>query len=169
MNRTELYVKRIYESLSIDDPHELSIENLSSKMNICVNYWEFTSEITEFEGIYKIFINENLNVQQQWQDFGHELGHYLQHDGTQTNMYKLFLNHQESQAEYFSYHFCVPTFMLMKLIGATIYDVMNLFNVEFDFALKRLEMYQNKIIMKGESKWQKDMQGTVVETSGSWK
>lgn len=34
--------------------------------------------------------------------------------------------------------------MLQEIKGVDVYDVVELFNVEFDFALRRLEMYKNK-------------------------
>lgn len=37
----------------------------------------------------------------------------------------------------------------MNLKGVDVYDVMQLFNVEFDFALRRLEMYYSKCLAKG--------------------
>jgi len=67
--------------------------------------------------------------------------------------YKMFINenlsHQEYKADYFAYHFCVPTFMFRKLRELNIYEIMNLFNIEFDFGLRRLELYKNKILMRG--------------------
>lgn len=88
----------------------------------------------------------NSTKQQQWQKFGHEVCHYLIHCGQQLNMYYLFRDLQENQANYFAYHFCIPTFMLEDLKEVTVYEVMNLFNVEYEFAFKRLEMYERKII-----------------------
>ncbi|HLR71553.1 MAG TPA: ImmA/IrrE family metallo-endopeptidase [Pseudogracilibacillus sp.] len=83
--------------------------------------------------------------------FGHEVCHYLRHCGNQLKMHPLFLQLQESQANHFAYHFCVPTFMLQQLREVTIYDVMELFNVEFDFALRRLEMYRNNVLGRNMS------------------
>ena len=61
-----------------------------------------------------------------------------------------FINLQEWQAKQFAYHFCVPTFMLDDLEEVTVYEIMNQFNVDEEFAVRRLEMYQNKILfMKG--------------------
>ncbi len=48
--------------------------------------------------------------------------------------------------------FCAPLLITSNgtyvsyVKGVTVYDVMNLFNVEFDFALRRLEMYKSKIL-----------------------
>lgn len=61
-------------------------------------------------------------------------------------MHPMFIDLQEWQANHFAYHFCVPTFMLEDLEEVTIYEIMNLFNVCYDFASKRIEMYQNKLL-----------------------
>lgn len=156
MNRTESYVKHFYHSINILYPYQLKISKISNKLKVPVIYWPYSSEVILYKDIYKIFINENLNKQQRWQDFGHEIGHHL-HEGSQTNMSNLFLNYQECQAEYFSYHFCVPTFMLMQLKEVSVDVIMNLFNVEYDFALRRFEMYQNKIFLKGDIKCNKEI------------
>lgn len=146
MNRTERFVTSIYQYLKILNPEELTIENVSEKLNLSIIYWPYTSEMTDYKGNFKVFINETLNNRQQWQDFGHEMSHYFKDQCNPNLLKESFVNYCESKADYFSCHFCVPTFMLMQLKGVTVYDVMNLFNVELDFAYKRLEMYKNKII-----------------------
>ncbi|WP_188725888.1 ImmA/IrrE family metallo-endopeptidase [Lentibacillus populi] len=101
----------------------------------------------------KIFYCDNeINLKrstkmQEWFDFVHELCHYLRHCGSQINMHPLFRQLQEYQADYFTYHFCIPTFMLDNLFNYTIYDIMILFNVDYEFAFKRLEMYKNKLLL----------------------
>lgn len=147
MNRTELYIKKLYHSLNVFYSYQLTICNISDKLNLPIIYWPYSSEITLYKDNYKVFINEKLNDQQRWQDFGHEVGHHL-HEGSQSNMHNLFLNYQECQAKYFSYHFCVPTFMLESLKEVNVDVIVNKFNVEYDFAFKRLEMYQNKILSR---------------------
>jgi len=146
MNNTEKFIKRIYESINICSPDQLTISNVAEKMNLGVDYWPYTSVFAECKGRCKVFINENLNKQQQWQDFSHEMGHYFQDGGCHRQFIRHYINYREIKADYFAYHFCVPTFMLLKIKGVDVYDVMNLFNVEFDFALRRLEMYKNKIL-----------------------
>lgn len=159
MNKIEIYVMNFFKSLNIFEPQQLTIENLSESMNLPIVFWNYASEITVYKGRYKIFINESLCNRQRWQEFGHEIGHFLLHVGNQSNMNHIFRSYQEKQAEYFAYHFCVPTFMLYDLKEVDVYDVMNLFNVEFDFAFRRLEMYHNKIM-----DWRK-----YYERSYSWK
>lgn len=146
MNRIEKYIYNFYKRISISEPHHLGVHSISERINLPVLYWEFTSEATHYDGRYKMFINQHLPPQQQWQDFGHEICHILRHDGDQNGMVMSFLELQEWQANYFSYHFCVPTFMLVTLEEVTVYEIMTQFNVDFEFASKRLNLLNNKII-----------------------
>lgn len=91
-----------------------------------------------------IFLNKS-NKKREWQEFGHEICHYLRHSGNQTKMDPLFIELQEYQADSFAYHFCIPTFMLENLYYYNTYNIMQLFNVEHQFAKKRLEMYHAKL------------------------
>ncbi len=143
----EQFVHQLFDILAISQPDQLNIAAVSALTNISVKRWEFSSEAVSYRGKRLIFINEELSRQESWQEFAHELYHLLGHVGNQNKyMHRLFMTHQEKQAEYFSYHFCVPTFMLQKLKGVDVYVIMRLFNVEFDFAMRRLEMYKSKIM-----------------------
>lgn len=138
----EEYVTSLYQYLSITSPEEIDIDSIAAKLGLNIFY-----------GSASFIINNNLFIQKstkqkEWQTFGHEICHYLRHCGNQLNMGKLFVNFQEYQANYFAYHFCVPTFMLDNLKELTVYMIMDLFNVEYKFALRRLEMYQSKVIMQ---------------------
>src|SRR5690625_3738218 len=143
MNNIERYVYNLYKSIQIEHPEQLEINSIASKLGISVLYGSISFSFNN------VVILEKTNKQMEWQTFGHEICHVLRHAGNQLNMHPLFVQLQEWQADYFAYHFCVPTFMLQQLMEVTIYDVMELFNVEYDFAYTRLEMYQNKILSKG--------------------
>lgn len=91
----------------------------------------------------EIVINKGT-TRSEWMMFGHEICHYLRHVGIQLAMNRLFVDLQEYQADYFSYHFCVPTFMLDKLEIGCVEDIIKHFDVDYEFALRRLEMYENK-------------------------
>src|SRR5699024_4872986 len=117
-----------------------------NQLNVRLHYWEYSSVITRRKDVYILFINESVNSQKQWQEFGHEMYHYF-YDNTRYDLLKeSYAVYGESKADYFAYHFCVPSFMLRKIKGVDVYDVMRLFNVEFDFALRRLEMYKSKFV-----------------------
>src|SRR5690625_2178348 len=145
MNDTEKLIVQFSQSLKVRTPDELSTENISNQLSVEVLFWDRSSAVSELNGIYKVFINENLSEQGQWQDFGHEMSHYFG-DGSRSVLRENYVDYCESKADYFAYHFCVPTFMLLNLEEVTVYDVMDLFNVEFNFAYRRLEMYKNKVL-----------------------
>lgn len=136
----EDYIYLLLKSLDITKPHQLNIENVSNRMGLKLVYKK------------KAFMHDDEIVlqpgtrQKEWVLFVHELCHRLRHAGMQLIMHPLFVELQEYQADYFSYHFCVPTFMLQELKEVSVHVIMNLFNVEEDFAIKRFEMYQNKLI-----------------------
>lgn len=145
-------MQRIYESINVFKTDQLNLEIISSLLNLNLHYWSYESAIAERNNTIFVFINNNQSLQRQWQDFGHEAKHLFFDVGDKKHLKKSFMLYQEVKADYFAYHFCIPTFMLAKLKGVTVYDVMNLFNVEFDFALKRIEMYKNNAIVAAESR-----------------
>lgn len=150
LNRTAKCVKKFYGNAGIDTPDSMTMERITDLLEIELILWPFSSEIVEYKGRYKVFINENVNEQKQWQEFGHEMKHYFYDKENQKHLENSFQFYQEVKADYFAYHFCVPTFMLYKLGNVTVYDVMRIFNVEFDFAIRRIEMFCNNYVMKGD-------------------
>src|SRR5690625_1159648 len=145
MNLNEMFIMNFYQSLNVHEPSSLSEAVIVEHLNIELIYWKNTSAFTKYNSKCFMFINENLNKQQQWQEFGHEMSHYFFDQQDKKLMFSRFVDYCETKADYFAYHFCVPTFMLQKLKGVDVYDVMELFNVEFEFALRRLEMYRNNV------------------------
>ncbi|MBN6206221.1 ImmA/IrrE family metallo-endopeptidase [Ralstonia pickettii] len=143
-NKTESIIKDLYTNIDIVSPEQLKIESIAYKLGIAVRYWDFPSEAFAVDEKCFIVLNRNLNKSQLWQEFAHELSHLLLHVGRQELMHILFRQLQEYQANYFSYHFCVPTFMLERLKEVNANLITELFNVEFDFAIRRIEIHQNK-------------------------
>nr|WP_315058882.1 ImmA/IrrE family metallo-endopeptidase [uncultured Lysinibacillus sp.] len=149
----EDYVQQFYTRLGITDSTLLHVEEVAFRMGLKVFYWPEKSQALFTNGRHYIFLNENQSPQQQWQDFCHELSHVLLHTGDQFHMYPLFREYQEFKANNFMYHACIPTFMLEALsiddhTPQTIMKVMQIFNVEYDFAYRRLTQYNNKQIMQ---------------------
>src|SRR5699024_11021210 len=95
---------KLYRVLSIDNPANICMETIANKLNINLIYG-----IASFRLDNEIIIKPS-NSKKEWQDFGHEISHWLRHVGNQLNMHFLFRDLQEYQADYFAYHFCVPTF-----------------------------------------------------------
>ena len=136
----EDFIRNLYLKIGISKPSEIDINVIAQTLGINLYYGN-----TTFIFGNNIVIKRS-NKQQEWIDFAHELCHYLRHTGFQVAMHPMFIDLQEWQANHFAYHFCVPTFMLEDLEEVTVYEIMNLFNVCYDFASKRIEMYQNKLL-----------------------
>lgn len=148
----EDFIKNLYHTIGINWPSELDIKSIANSLNIELLFWDEPSEAVRDEGTPWIFINEKLSPKGQWQDFGHELCHVLQHVGNQRWLPVAFRLYQEIKADNFMYHFCVPTFMLESYQIANYFNIDNGipiiakdFNVTEEFAKARLIHYRNKI------------------------
>lgn len=146
MNATEIFVKRFYHSINVIDPLQISMELIVDFLGIRLMYWNYTSVLASYQDRYVVFINESISKQQQWQEFGHEMYHYFYDDTKYDLLNESYAEYGETKADYFAYHFCVPTFMLDNFKEVSVYDVTELFNVEYDFAFRRLEMYKHRLI-----------------------
>lgn len=147
-NRTEHIVRKLYTRIDVLYPEQLKINEIANKLGVAVRYWDFSSEAFTVNGKCFIVLNKNQSKGKVWEDFAHELSHPTLHVGRQEWLHVLFRQLQEYQANYFAYHFCVPTFMLEQLEEVSADVIVNLFNVEYEFAVRRLEMYQNKLLLR---------------------
>jgi len=140
---TEDFIEELYARMDILTPQQLKFKNISLHFGIHLFYWADKSQALFLKNQVYILLNEQLSDQQQWQDFCHELGHVLLHTGHQGRMSPLFREYQENKANHFMYHACVPSFMLNDIdpSNLTVEYVQQNFNVEYDFAFKRLEQY----------------------------
>ncbi|WP_338788767.1 ImmA/IrrE family metallo-endopeptidase [Metabacillus sp. FJAT-53654] len=147
-NLLEDWIKDFYCKIDIYHPHQLDLSEIGARLGLYIHFERFSSRIYNGE----IIIDSRLSPQEQWEDFGHELCHLLRHYGNQTYMTMPFLDYQETQAENFALHFCVPTFMLFKNQVANYVNVQDgipfvteKFNVTEKFAKKRLIHFRNQI------------------------
>nr|WP_054550355.1 ImmA/IrrE family metallo-endopeptidase [Lysinibacillus sphaericus] len=152
-SHTEDFIKNMYTKINIFKPEQIQLSYIAKCLGIKVFYWNEESRALFLKGYPYIFINNHLSKQQQWQDFCHELAHVLMHSGHQGRLPPLFIEYQELKANNFMYHACIPTFMLNELsindyLHTTVSGVSKLFQVEYDFALKRLMQYFNKRIVQ---------------------
>lgn len=146
LTHTEEYIKMFYLKIGISTPQELQFRTISNYLGISTFYWPEQSQALFTGNKGFILLNENLSPQQQWQDFCHELCHVLFHAGNQSKIPASFREYQEAKANIFMYHAAIPTFMLDQLHIynfdiMTVYEVQKLFNVEYEFAVKRLQHY----------------------------
>lgn len=140
----EDYIKDLFTSINVMNPKQLDPMIIGHKLGFEVIYLPIDS--VSYDNI--IYIDSRLSEQEQWQEFCHELGHVISHSGNQTKTPPLFREYQEWKANNFALQACVPTFMLNKIKlpineEKAINKISLLFNVEYDFAQKRLHHYLN--------------------------
>lgn len=138
----EDYIWKLYSSIDIFHPRQLSPGMIGDRLGLHVDYLPIDS--MHDEDI--IILDSRLSSLEQWQDFGHELRHAIFDFGNQLNIPPLFKEYQEWKANSFAEHVCVPTFMLEKIKlpdteSKAIYMIQKTFNVEYKFAQKRLNQY----------------------------
>lgn len=147
----EDFIQAMYRRIRIHNPEDLDPSSISKELGIKLFYWKEKSQALFIGNTAFIFINIDLSLAEQWQDFCHELCHVILHVGNQNFMNPMFREYQEWKANNFMYHACIPTFMLDSLkikdmTTYTIHKVQILFNVEYEFAQRRLNQYiANKI------------------------
>lgn len=149
LTHTEEYIKKLYLELGITKPQDLKINVLAAHFDITVFYWPEDSRALFAKKKAFILINEHLSMIQKRQDFFHEFSHVLMHAGSQRSLPKSFVEYQEFKANHFMYHAAIPTFMLddLQINDATEFTIALIqqqFNVNYDFAYKRLTHYLNR-------------------------
>ena len=157
-SRIEEYIQDFMYQMEITDPKDLCITSIANHMDIEIHFKSGRSSMILIKGEYHITINQNISQAKQWEDFGHELGHVLRHVGNQRFLSSGFRGYQESQAENFMYHFCVPTFMIDQMEfesteQETILKIAETFNVTIPFAVKRFDMYKRKLLEEEIGVW----------------
>lgn len=147
----EDYVESLLVDLNIRHPGQLNKFVISDKLGIYLHLYNGNSRgLMDCDEKY-IFLNQHLSRPERWQDFGHELCHILRHDGDQKHMSLPFRQLQEWQSNNFMYNFCVPTFMLQRIrlppdCQEAIQLISDTFNVDYQFAEKRLDRYYQKLL-----------------------
>lgn len=148
---TEDFIKEMYKKIGIEKPQQLGFQNIAGALGIKVYFWKNPSQALFIGSKVFIALNENLTKAQQWQEFCHELSHVLQQNGHQGYRGKLprcWIDYQENKANNFMYHACIPSFMLdtLKITDSTFPTIIllqKLFNVEYEFAVRRVRQYLN--------------------------
>lgn len=144
-------VKKLYSSLGIRRPDQVDMMDIAEKLDIWIHEAPMVSRGRVYEGMASMVLDSRVTRPKQWEHFGHELGHILNHSGNQLDMPSSFREFQESKANNFALHFCVPTFMLLDsgipfTWGEATLFVMETFNVTEEFARKRLTHFNRQVI-----------------------
>ncbi|MGF9975935.1 ImmA/IrrE family metallo-endopeptidase [Viridibacillus arvi] len=141
----EDFIRNLYINIGITKIEQLNIYTISRRLKLKVIYAPFKS----FCNGNMICIDSRISKERQWQEFIHELCHFLLHSGNQLGVPPAFRQYQEWKAENFTYQACVPTYMLDELcnihkLRLSVQMIQVLFNVEEHIAIKRFEQYTEK-------------------------
>lgn len=151
MTRIEEFQEELYHKIGITEPSQLTLEDISVRLNVWIYYGSFGSEALEVKpGMYSMNIYSRLEPTQQWLDFLHELCHLLRHAGDQSTMPEQFTQAQEDEADAFALYASMPFAMICRLpiperrCEAAAY-IANEFHVPFEMAEKRLEQIRRRV------------------------
>jgi Zn-dependent peptidase ImmA (M78 family) len=147
----EQEIKELYHSYHIYRPDQIDMQDVADKMGIWLHSLPLRSKAVSRKGLNSIIIDCRKTEPEQWEEFGHEVSHLKYHAGNQLWIREDLIDYQETKANNFARHFCVPTFMLLDSgLPATWAEamlfVMETFNVTENFARKRLEHFNNQVI-----------------------
>lgn len=151
LTQLEQEVQELYHSFRIYRPDQIDMQDIADKMGIWLHTLPFRSKAINRNGLKSIIIDCRKTEPEQWEEFGHEVSHLKYHVGNQLWIREDLVDYQETKANNFARHFCVPTFMLLDSgLPATWAEamlfVMETFNVTENFARKRLEHFNNQVI-----------------------
>ncbi|AZS17416.1 ImmA/IrrE family metallo-endopeptidase [Paenibacillus lutimineralis] len=112
----EDYVEQLFLQHSILSPEDITIGSISEGMNIKTEYAAIKStSLRSASGKHIIILDKRNSSQKQREDFLHELGHLLRHEGNQILLPKPFVQYQEEDAEQFVLYALMPFFMIDAL------------------------------------------------------
>ncbi|MEK4193224.1 MULTISPECIES: ImmA/IrrE family metallo-endopeptidase [unclassified Paenibacillus] len=141
----EEFVKHLYIKNGIHLPGDIAVSAIAKKLNVTVTYVKVrsTSHQTK-KGKLLIFLNDQKTLQEQREDFLHELGHLLRHSGNQNLLPKSFVKYQEDDTEQFKIYALMPFFMINQIILSpdrrqAIEQLSIVFSVNLELAQKRYE------------------------------
>ncbi len=153
MTLLEEFVEATYEAIGITSPEQITVEQLSSRLNIWVHYGPVTSRALEAAGgMYSMFLDDRLSPTQQRLDFLHELCHLLRHAGNQMSMPAAYTRMQELEAEQFVLYAAMPSSMVSRFtpilptMEAAVPCLADTFNVPIELAAKRVDQIKRRIV-----------------------
>ncbi|WP_433912301.1 ImmA/IrrE family metallo-endopeptidase [Staphylococcus sp. LKG3-3] len=128
------------ELLANEIPYK--IDAICNHLGILVAYNNDLNCFMFYKG-YPIIYLKNASKREMWEQFTHELGHYVLHETNQLEMNDMFNNKQEYQAEKFSLLFQMPQHIIESEELYTQQSLMAFFNVDYNKALARLKHLYN--------------------------
>ncbi|MDN4069232.1 ImmA/IrrE family metallo-endopeptidase [Paenibacillus vini] len=150
LTHMEESIENIYCQMDLKEPHQITIDYISRKLNIWVYFRPFRSRALEkTPGVYTMVIDNRKPPYDQRIEFLHELGHLLRHSGNQTLLPREFTKAQEDDAEQFMMYAAMPYSMISRLKMPSLRSeavnyIAGVFNVPISLAAKRFDQIQRR-------------------------
>lgn len=143
----EDFVNTILLDRGINSIEHLNIECLAAAFNINVFYWDCKTFLLSDEDV-NIVIDNKKNEIQQYEEFLHELGHYILYQ----NHIKLITDlsewkYIEGKVNQLVPYIAIPKFAMKEALDQeSIYEVSSIFKISTSLVEKRLTLFKNKIL-----------------------
>ncbi|GIO36262.1 hypothetical protein J41TS12_11230 [Paenibacillus antibioticophila] len=174
MTILEEFLESTYEAAGIIYPHQITVEELSQRLNVWLHYKPVTSRALEaVSGMYSMFLDERLPADQQRLDFLHELCHLLRHAGNQISLPAAFTEMQEIEAEHFVLYAAMPFSMIKRLDlpnrrGLAVSALVETFHVPAAFAERRLDQLQRRVLQNMWNQISKEHENKMHHFEPTW-
>lgn len=134
-------IMQLFKSKHINQVTHLTIEYVSTKFDIHIEYHDYPSYCIHEEDFALIYLNQNHPIELMRWDFFHELSHFLIHYGNQRNMTSEFSRLQESQAYWCSLYSSMPRHIFEPLMLKHRCDrtLAELFQLPLDMVQERIQ------------------------------
>lgn len=140
----ESWVSKKLFTAGILYPSDLRATKIAKAFNIefSSHFGIAGSKVIDHE--FFIVTDQRLQEPEQHEQFLHEFGHILRHDGDQCYMPKMLREYQEWDARLFAMYAAIPFHMIDLSKAYTIHGLMEEFNVTRPMALKRIDDIRQK-------------------------
>lgn len=133
---TELLICDLYQTIDINHPHEIDIEQIAALWGADIVYYEGKPDAYWDEDGSVIFLHKDDPIRKQRSDFFHELSHIVKHEGDQDELPGLFVDLQETQAWHFALIASMPYYLLPSPIEMTWSEYIGLLANEFNLPIE---------------------------------
>ena len=145
-------VEKVYKRLNIENPHDLTISNLSSLFRIKVEYIEGESECYYNDKCAYMFLDIRQSAEEIRSDFFHEMSHFTQHCGDQRIMPLEFERLQERQAHWVALYLSMPRYIFEPILNEvrSLEELRHIFRLPDSMIRERIRIIRNQNAMQAQ-------------------
>ncbi len=146
--RIEKWITDEYLKNNIHTPEDIDIEKLASVYNVAIWMFPMDARYDIFNGKKIIVIDSRTTIEEQREQFFHELCHILFHVGHQSRMHEPFREMLEWEADNFVMYAALPYHMIERYDLTNeylIHELASEFKVTKTLCQKRMEQIKNRI------------------------